>query len=90
MREVGVRELRSDLAAAVRRAAAGESVAITVSGRVAAVLAPPTAAGASGVDLLVASGALVPPRRDDRHVPDRPTQVWGNVRLDRLLREIRG
>ena len=39
---------------------------------------------------LVVSGALVPPRRVDGRVPDRHVTVWGNVRLDRLLREIRG
>ncbi len=60
---MGIRELRADLAAAVRRAGAGESVVITVSGRPVATLGPiggevpgPT------LDELVALGAVVAPR----------------------------
>jgi len=38
---------------------------------------------------LIASGALLPPRRTDGALPTRTVSVWGNVRLDRLLAEIR-
>jgi antitoxin (DNA-binding transcriptional repressor) of toxin-antitoxin stability system len=37
---IGIRELRSDLAAHIRRAAAGETTVVSVGGRPAAVLAP--------------------------------------------------
>lgn len=97
---IGVRELRTDLAARVRRAANGEPTIVTVNGRPAAVLAPlADRAHAPGNDdvsadarrsSLVASGALVPPRRSDGRLPSRTVTVWGNVRLDRLLREVRG
>ncbi|MEZ5224978.1 MAG: type II toxin-antitoxin system prevent-host-death family antitoxin [Ilumatobacteraceae bacterium] len=92
---IGIRELRTDLAAHVRRAAAGEPTIVSVAGRPAAALVPLSAmagdvAGGPGLSSLVAAGAVVPPRRADGRVPDRHVTVWGNVRLDRLLREIRG
>lgn len=98
---IGVRELRTDLAAHVRRAANGEPTIVTVNGRPAAVLAPLADQSARPGDetdvsadahrsSLVASGALVPPRRSDGRLPNRTVTVWGNVRLDRLLREVRG
>jgi prevent-host-death family protein len=92
---IGIRELRSDLAAHVRRAAAGEPTVVSVGGHPAAALVPLSAmrdAGASATHLssLVVSGGLVPPRRADGQVPERTVTVWGNVRLDRLLREVRG
>ena len=37
---VGIRELRADLASTVRRAAAGESIVVTVGGRPVARLGP--------------------------------------------------
>jgi hypothetical protein len=39
---------------------------------------------------LVASGAVLPPRRTDGKLPAGTVSVWGTVRLDRLLAEIRG
>ncbi len=88
---IGIRELRTDLAAHVRRAAAGEPTVITISGRPAAVLSPLTAGdGERAIAALVAAGALMPPRRSDGALPTGTVAVWGNVRLDRLLREIRG
>lgn len=57
---IGIRELRGDLAAHIRRAAAGETTVVSVGGRPAAVLAPLVAtstrasgigAGTSGADV---------------------------------------
>ncbi len=88
---IGIRELRADLAAHVRRAAGGEPTVVSVSGRPAAVLVPLTGTGAlPSLEALVAAGALSPPRRADGRLPERTVPVWGNVRLDRLLREVRG
>ncbi|MCB0999972.1 MAG: type II toxin-antitoxin system prevent-host-death family antitoxin [Acidimicrobiales bacterium] len=92
---IGIRELRADLAAHVRRAAAGEPTVVSVAGHPAAALVPLSAmsddhAGGPQLSSLIAAGALVPPRRADGRVPDRHVTVWGNVRLDRLLREVRG
>jgi len=94
MAEIGIRELRVDLAARIRRAGIGETTVITVNGRPAAQLGPltPVDGGDSAQQLaaLLSSGALLPPRRADRAVHERTVTVWGTVRLDRLLREIRG
>ncbi len=95
---IGIRELRGDLAAHIRRAAAGEATVVSVGGRPAAVLAPLTtipavsgeAAGEPHLSPLVASGAVLPPRRTDGKLPTGTVSVWGTVRLDRLLAEIRG
>lgn len=90
--ELGIRELRADLAARIRRAAVGETTLITVNGRPAAQLGPVGTAAADPHPLaaLFASGAVIPARRADRQIPGRTVAVWGTVRLDRLLREIRG
>ena len=52
----------ADLAAAVRRAAQGEHIVVTVAGRPQAQLAP-LDDQAPDLDRLIASGAVVPPRR---------------------------
>jgi prevent-host-death family protein len=88
--ELGIRDLRADLAAHVRRAAAGEVSVVTVNGRPAAVLAPLDAAPSVDLAALIASGAVLPPRRTDGRSAIGSVAVWGNVRLDRLLREVRG
>jgi prevent-host-death family protein len=87
---IGIRELRADLAAHVRRAAAGEPTVVSVNGEPAAVLGPLAAEPAVSLDALVAAGAVVPPRRSDRTLPSSTVAAFGNVRLDRLLAEIRG
>lgn len=94
MSSIGIRELRADLAARVRRAANGEPTIVSVGGRPAAALVPlaMSDAGSAGAHLssLVASGGLIPARRTDGRLPAGTVPVWGNVRLDRLLREVRG
>jgi len=99
---IGVRELRGDLAAHIRRAAAGETTVVSVGGRPAAVLAPLTPSARAPGEMsnmrtssahrssLEASGALLPPRRTDGKLPAGTVPTWGSVRLDRLLAEIRG
>lgn len=85
----GIRELRSTLAEAVRRAGAGERTVITSHGRPVAQLAP-LDEGAPDVDRLVSAGALIPPRRLGTWRPPQPVPVWSGVRIDRALRELRG
>lgn len=91
MNRLGIRELRAGVAAAVRRAGAGERIVVTVDGRPAAQLGPVESDhGAADIDDLVAAGLLVAPRRAGR-LPDRaPLPAWAGARLDRLLRELRG
>ena len=85
----GVRELRVDLAGAVRRAAAGQRTVVTSHGRPVAQLAPLDEA-APGIERLIAAGGLVPPRRVTAWRPPAPVPVWSGVRIDRALRELRG
>lgn len=91
---IGIRQLRADLAAHVRRAAGGEATVISIGGYPAAALMPLATrdepAGDVALSSLLASGALIAPRRSDGHVADGTISTWANVRLDRLLREIRG
>ena len=89
MSALPIRRLRAELAAAVRRAGAGERVVITVGGRPAAQLGP-LDVGSPDLDRLVASGAVVAPRRSGVWRPPPPVPVWSGVRLDRALAELRG
>jgi prevent-host-death family protein len=93
---VGIRELRADLATAVRRAEWGERIVVTVAGRSAAQLGPIEPVGAArrgtGMTLedLAARGLVSAARRHDRPPPGPPIPIWAGARLDRLLREQRG
>ena len=84
---IGIRDLRADLPALVRRAGAGEEIVVTVAGRPTARLAP---LGTSTVTLddLVAVGAVVAPRRHAGEAPT-PLELPVDARTDRVLREIR-
>jgi antitoxin (DNA-binding transcriptional repressor) of toxin-antitoxin stability system len=91
MSRLGIRQLRSDVAAAVRRAGAGERIVVTVGGRPLAQLGPLDApAGQVHLDDLIARGLVLAPRRRDPFVAPEPVPVWTGARLDRLLREVRG
>src|SRR4051812_41319166 len=86
---VGIRELRNDVAAVVRRAAAGERIVVTVDGRPVAQLGPLEPTGAPTLDDLIASGHVVAARRA---APDDPPAVDAPVdaRSDWILDDIRG
>jgi prevent-host-death family protein len=87
---LGVRELRNQTAAAVRRAGAGERIVITVDGRPVAQLGPIDPGPAEPrLEDLAARGLLQLPRRIDRQAPADAVVVWAGFRLDRLLRDIR-
>jgi len=85
----GIRELRGNLADVVRRASAGERTIITAHGRPVAQVAPLDEV-APDLDRLVATGALIPPRRLTEWRPPAPVPIWSGVRIDRALRELRG
>jgi prevent-host-death family protein len=87
---LGIRELRADLATVVRRAGAGEPTVISVNGEPVAVLGPLAGEPVVSLEVLVSAGALIPARRTDGHLPSEVVSTFGNVRLDRLLAEIRG
>jgi len=88
---LGIRELRADLAAAVRRAGSGQRIIVSVDGRATAQLGPIEAEqGQTVLEDLIASGAVVAPRRTDAARLAPPVPVWSGVRLDRALKELRG
>ena len=90
---VGIRELRANVAALVRRAASGERVVITSDGVPVAVLGPLTPDGAGGgvtMDDLVAAGLVVPPGRGDRPEAPEPATLPIDTRSSRVLDELRG
>jgi len=88
---IGIRELRTDLAAAVRRAGSGQRLVVTIGGRAIAQLGPIEAEqGQTVLADLVAAGAVVAPRRTDPGRLAPPVKIWSGVRLDRALKELRG
>jgi prevent-host-death family protein len=88
--EIGTRELRANLAAALRTVAAGERLVVTVDGRPVAQLAPVEPTGAPTLADLAASGLVEPPRRSRPTDPPSPADLAVDVRLDRVLAEVRG
>ena len=86
---MGVRELRENLAATLRQAGAGQRVVVTVDGRPVAQLGPLEAPGAPALAELAAAGLLEPPRRSHPDAPDGIDAAI-DVRLDRILDEVRG
>lgn len=90
MEQIGARELRANLAAAVRQAGAGERVVITLDGRPVAQLGPIEPAGTPSLAELAAAGLVEPPRRPDRPAAPEAVDTAVDVRLDRVLAEVRG
>jgi prevent-host-death family protein len=91
MESIGVRELRNNVAAVLRRAAAGERIVVTVDGEPVAQLGPLAPAGAPTLDDLVATGLVERPRRPGVDVPDPdPVDLAVDMRLDDVLAELRG
>jgi prevent-host-death family protein len=86
---VGVRELRNQTAALIRRAGQGERVIVTVDGRPVAQLGPIERDGSS-LDELVSRGLVVAARRSDRGRPGSTYAPYSGFRLDRVLQELRG
>lgn len=89
---IGVRELRNNVAAVLRRAAAGESVTVTVDGVPTARIGPLEPAGAPSLDDLVATGLVEPPRRPPGTAPAElvPVDLPVDIRLDDVLEALRG
>lgn len=91
MERVGIRELRNQSAAIVRRAGAGERIVITVDGHPIAQLGPLEApADEITLDDLAARGLIDVARRADRPEPSMVMPVWAGTRIDQMVREIRG
>ena len=89
---VGVRELRNQVAAVLRRAENGDRVLVTVDGRPVAQLGPITPSSSGDVTLwdLAGAGLVEPPRRHDRPAAPKPQPIPADVRTERLLDHVRG
>ena len=88
--QVGIRELRNNVAAVVRRAARGERIVVTVDGVATAQLGPLEPSGGVTLDDLVAAGLVLPPGRRDHPASVDPEDVPVDARPDRILDELRG
>lgn len=89
--QIGIRALRNSVSELVRRAARGERIVITVDGKPMAQLGP---VGPDGLGLTLAdlagAGLIDPPRREPDPALPAPYPVPADVRLDRLIDQIRG
>jgi len=92
MRSIGIRELRERSSTFIKRAGAGEQMIITVSGDAVATLGPITSTATQTFTLtdLVASGAVVAPRRRDKYQIPKAVTFTSGSRIDQTLREVRG
>lgn len=90
MDRVGVRELRNQVAAVVRRAGAGERIIVTVDGEPVAQLGPLEPSGEPTIDDLAAAGLVRLPGRADRPLAPAPFGVPVDVRLGSVIAELRG
>jgi prevent-host-death family protein len=87
---IGVRELRNDIAAVLRRAGGGERIVVTVDGVPTAQLGPLEPDGTPSLDDLVASGLVEPPRRPGPAEHPAPIDPAVDIRLDDVLDDLRG
>jgi antitoxin (DNA-binding transcriptional repressor) of toxin-antitoxin stability system len=90
MERVGIRGLRNDVAAIIRRAGGGERIIVTVDGEPIAQLGPLEATGAPTIDDLAAAGLVRLPGRADHPAPPQPFGVPIDVRLASVIAELRG
>ncbi len=88
-RRTTTRELRTQLADVLRRAAGGETTVITSRGRAVAEIGPVGAPGTHDLDTLAAAGLLAPPSADRHPAPPTPATLPIDVSLDRLIDERR-
>lgn len=90
LERAGIRRLRNEVSALVKRAAGGERIVITVDGRPTAQLGPLGGSDRPSLDDMAAAGLIEAPRRPGSVDLRPPLAVPADVRLDRLLDQIRG
>ena len=90
--DINMRSLRSGLAAALRRAEAGERIVVTVAGRPIAQLGPVEPLSSEQqptLDDLAARGQLIRARRTDPPPIELVLALPVGARLDRIVAEVR-
>jgi len=85
----GIRDLRSNLATVLRRAASGESTMISDRGKPVAKIGP-IDDSAPDLERLIWSGGIEAPHRSSRWRPGTPVRIWSGTRIDRALKDLRG
>lgn len=90
METIGVRDLRNNVAAVLRRAAAGERITVTVDGVPTAQLGPIDPSPDVSLEGLVATGLVDPPRRPGPAAEPDPLDAPVDVRLDDVVASLRG
>ena len=90
MQRVGIRALRNDVAAIVRRAGGGERIIVTVDGDPVAQLGPLEPTGEPSLDDLAAAGLVRLPGRPDRPSAPDPFGVPVDIRLSSVIAGLRG
>lgn len=90
MNDMGVRDLRAQLASVVRRAGSGERIVVTVDGRPVAQVGPLDGdALAISLPELVSRNLVIAPRRRGDLVLPQPLSLYSGVRVERSVNEIR-
>lgn len=90
MSDIGVRDLRTQLAAIVRRAGAGERIVVTVDGRPIAQVGPIDSEGfVSQLPDLISRNLVIGPRRKGDFLPPSPIALYSGVRVEKAVNEIR-
>jgi len=87
---VGIRQLRNAVSGLVQRAAGGERIVITVDGRPTAQLGPLGATERPTLVDMAAAGLIDAPRQPGTLDLPPPVPVPADIRLDRLMDQIRG
>ncbi len=86
-----MRELRNNVAAVLRRAAAGERITVTVDGVPVAQVGPLEPGAQPSLDDLVATGLVAAPARPGAAPPEpSPLDVPVDIRIDDVLDDLRG
>ena len=90
MNRIGIRDLRQDLSGQVKRAAAGETIVVTVDGEPKARLVPlELASGPRTIDEMIAAGRVISGRRRGQPRPKSPPRIKGKRPSQEVLDEIR-
>jgi prevent-host-death family protein len=90
MQRIGVRGLRNDVAAVIRRAGGGERIIVTVDGVPVAQLGPLEPTGEPTIDDLAAAGLVRLPGRPDHPAAPEPFGVPVDIRLSSVIAGLRG
>jgi prevent-host-death family protein len=90
MQRIGIRGLRNDVAAIVRRAGGGERIIVTVDGEPVAQLGPLEPTGQPTIDDLAAASLVRLPGRPDHPGAPEPFGVPVDVRSSAVISELRG